>query len=68
MSFADTSPAPYLPACVLIWAHPGDTSRVAPVPGRPTEFRTVGHERNDNWPLYRLFDERYVLIWNVSSP
>ena len=43
------------------------TSWVAAVPGKPLEFQTKGQEMSMTLvPLYRLFDERYVVYWNVS--
>ena len=43
------------------------TSWVAPVDGKPLEFTTKGQAMVMTLvPLYRLFDERYVVYWNVS--
>jgi hypothetical protein len=42
-------------------------SWVSPVPGKTLEFRTTGQTTPMTLvPLYRLFDERYVVYWNVS--
>ena len=42
-------------------------SWVAPVAGKPLEFQTKGQASSMTLvPLYRLFDERYVVYWNVS--
>jgi uncharacterized protein len=43
------------------------TSWVAPVAGKPLEFTTKGQSAAMTLvPLYRLFDERYVVYWAVS--
>jgi uncharacterized protein len=44
------------------------SSWVRQVSGRPLEFRTVGQTTEHALvPLYKLFDERYVVFWNVSA-
>ena len=60
------NPAP--PATPGIRAESDDVSSwVRAVPGKPLEFRTVGQSTEHTLvPLYRLFDERYVVFWNVS--
>jgi DUF1680 family protein len=59
-------PAP--PPAPLIRAASDDVaSWVAPVAGRPLEFRTTGQTTALTLvPLYALFDERYVVYWNVT--
>jgi DUF1680 family protein len=43
------------------------TSWVAPAAGKTLEFTTRGQVQSMTLvPLYRLFDERYVVYWNVS--
>jgi DUF1680 family protein len=43
------------------------TSWVRQQAGRTLEFRTVGQTTQHTLvPLYRIFDERYVVFWNVS--
>jgi DUF1680 family protein len=43
------------------------SSWVGPVPGKTLEFRTIGQSSDLTLvPLYKLFDERYVIFWNVS--
>ena len=43
-------------------------SWVRAMPGRTLEFRTVGQTTEHTLvPLYRVFDERYVVYWNVSG-
>ena len=43
------------------------TSWVRQQAGRALEFRTVGQATEHTLaPLYRIFDERYVVFWNVS--
>ncbi len=45
------------------------TSWVAAVPGKTLEFQTTGQPSATTLvPLYRLFDERYVVYWNVAVP
>jgi hypothetical protein len=40
---------------------------VAPAAGKTLEFTTRGQAQSMTLvPLYRLFDERYVVYWNVS--
>jgi hypothetical protein len=42
------------------------SSWVARVVGRTLEFRTIGQASELTLvPLYKLFDERYVIFWNV---
>jgi DUF1680 family protein len=62
--FKDPSPPP----APRIRTASGDvTSWVAPVEGKPLEFTTKGQSTAMTLvPLYRLFDERYVVYWNVS--
>jgi len=59
-------PAP--PPAPQIRAASGDvTSWVAPVPGKSLEFTTKGQPTTMAMaPLYRVFDERYVVYWAVS--
>ena len=59
-------PAP--PAAPAIRASSDDVaSWVAATPGKSLEFRTVGQATPLTLsPLYRVFDERYVVYWNVS--
>jgi len=59
-------PAP--PPAPQIRAAPGDvTSWVTPVAGKPLEFATKGQPTSMTLvPLYRLFDERYVVYWTVN--
>lgn len=59
---------PALPSAPFVRAISDDvTSWVAAVPGRTLEFRTVSQPTPITLvPLYRLFDERYVIYWNVS--
>ena len=59
-------PAP--PPAPQIRAAPGDvTSWVTLVAGKPLEFATKGQPTSMTLvPLYRLFDERYVVYWNVT--
>lgn len=61
------NPAP--PATPGIRADTDDVSSwVRAVPGRSLEFKTVGQATEHTLvPLYRVFDERYVVFWNVSS-
>ena len=41
---------------------------IAPVPGRPLEFRTRGQERDVTLvPLSGVFDERYAVYWKVGG-
>jgi len=57
-------PAPFIRAA----AADNVASWVAPVPGRALEFRTVMQPTSLTLvPLYRLFDERYVVYWKVSQ-
>jgi hypothetical protein len=43
------------------------TSWVTPVSGKALEFQTVGQTTPMTLaPLYRVFDERYVVYWKVS--
>jgi uncharacterized protein len=43
-------------------------SWVRAVPGRTLEFRTVGQTTEHTLvPLYRVFDERYVVYWSVGG-
>jgi hypothetical protein len=43
------------------------TSWVRQQTGRTLEFRTIGQATEHTLvPLYRIFDERYVVFWNVS--
>jgi hypothetical protein len=60
------NPAP--PPTPTIQASSDDVnSWVAPVPGKTLEFRTTGQTSAITLvPLYRLFDERYVVYWNVN--
>lgn len=60
------NPAP--PSVPLIRATSDDVaSWVEPVPGRVLEFRTHGQPASIALvPLYRLFDERYVVYWPVQ--
>jgi len=62
--FKDPSP----PSTPGIRASSDDVaSWVAPVAGKTLEFRTVGQPTSHTLvPLYRLFDERYVVYWNVD--
>jgi hypothetical protein len=59
-------PAP--PPAPQIRAASGDvTSWVAPVAGKSLEFTTKGQPTALTMaPLYRVFDERYVVYWTVS--
>jgi DUF1680 family protein len=44
------------------------SSWVAPVPGKTLEFRTTGQASSITLvPLYRLFDERYLVYWSVGN-
>jgi DUF1680 family protein len=60
-------PAP--PATPGIRASADDISTwVAAVPGKPLEFQTKGQTTPISLsPLYRVFDERYVVYWNVTT-
>jgi hypothetical protein len=62
--YKDPSP----PAAPQIRASSDDiTSWVAPVAGKTLEFTTKGQTSPMTLvPLYRLFDERYVVYWTVS--
>src|SRR5262249_19212186 len=57
------------PAAPTIRAASDDPSSwIAPVPGRPLEFRTVGQEKEITLaPLHTVFDERYVIYWRLSG-
>ena len=59
-------PAP--PSAPLIRVASDDvTSWVAPVPDKPLEFTTKGQSTAMTLvPLYRVFDERYVVYWKVG--
>jgi hypothetical protein len=61
------NPAP--PPTPVIRAASDDVSSwVAPVPGKTLEFRTTGQASAITLvPLYRLFDERYVVYWSVGN-
>jgi uncharacterized protein DUF4986 len=44
------------------------TSWVTPVAGKALEFQTKGQASAMTLiPLYRVFDERYVVFWQVSG-
>jgi len=60
------NPAP--PSTPGIRADGEVSSWVRAVPYRVLEFKTVGQTTEHTLvPLYRLFDERYVVFWNVST-
>jgi DUF1680 family protein len=62
------NPAP--PAAPQIRASSDDvTSWIEPIGGKTLEFTTKGQTSSMTLvPLYRLFDERYVVYWTVSRP
>lgn len=57
-----------VPAPSIVAKGDDPTGWVAPVPGKPLEFRTVGQAGETTLvPLDRLFDERYVVYWKVGG-
>jgi len=54
-------------AVAPIRARGGVASWVAPVAGKPLEFRTAGQEKVITLvPLHRVIDERYVVYWRLN--